>query len=528
MSQGRPVRLLEETSITSTRLASLTDHLERSQGVSSIDVESPVTGETLASVPASAPETISAVVEESRTAQREWERTPFGERAAILERFADLVVANRTELLDLIQLETGKARIHALQGILDVPSTCSYYVHNGPAVLADDRRQGAFPLITDAVVTKDPVGVVGVISPWNYPMMLSITDAIPALLAGNAVVCKPDERTPFAATALADLLEEAGLPAGVFQVVTGEGGTAGSALIDAVEYVAFTGGTETGRAVAERAGRNLIGCSLELGGKNPLLVLEDADVAQAARGAAAAAYTNAGQLCLAPERIYVAERQYEAFLQAFLEETRALTLGHAFDFGPDIGSLIDANHLERVDQFVTDAKSEGATVLTGGRPRPDIGPCWYEPTVLTDVDPTDRIACEETFGPVVSVTPVRDTAAAIERANDSPYGLNASVWTADRDRGRAIARQIECGTVCINDGFVAGWSATGTPMGGVGDSGLGRRQGPEGIDRFLEARTIATSRVGPFAFPSSLPPQLVVRALSGITAVQRRLRRLGR
>ena len=525
MSNTSSSALIANTSVTPRRLDELAGRVHVADAESSIAVRTPVTGETLASVPASTPADVSAAVARAREAQRAWEATSVSERAAVLERFGDLVTANRETLQDLVQLETGKARSHAFEELLDVPSTCSYYADITADVLADDRRRGAFPLVTDAVVTADPLGVVGVISPWNYPLTLSMTDAVPALMAGNAVVCKPDERTPFVALALADLLERAGVPPGVFQVVTGEGATVGPALIDEVDYVAFTGGTETGRTVAERAGRNLIGCSLELGGKNPLVVLDDADVHEAARGAAKAAFTNAGQLCLAPERIYVDERRYEAFLDALVEETRSLTLEHAFDYGPDVGSLIDEAHRDRVDEFVREAVDDGATVVTGGRDRPDVGPCWYEPTILTGVDHADRIACAETFGPVVTVTPVSDEAEAVERANDSPYGLNASVWTGDRERGRAVARRINCGTVCVNDGFVVGWSAIDAPMGGIGDSGLGRRHGPEGVSRFLATRTVATSRVGPFAFPSSVPMRWVASVARGVTTVRRRIRR---
>ncbi len=301
-----------------------------------------------------------------------------------------------------------------------------------PSILADADRSGAVPLASDATVTYDPVGVVGVISPWNYPLTLAMTDAIPALLAGNAVVCKPDERTPFIALALADLLAEAGLPDGLFQIVTGEE-TVGPALIDAVDYVAFTGGTETGRTVAERAGRNLIDCSLELGGKNPMVVLDDADPDGRSRRGQRCVHQRRTALSR-PERIYVDDRQYDEFVDAFVGATRRLELGLEFDYG-QVGSLIDGDHLEGVREHVESAVADGASLLSGGRARSDVGPFCYEPTILTDVDPDSRVACE-TFGPVVSVHPVSGIDEALERANDSEYGLNASVWTTDRERGR--------------------------------------------------------------------------------------------
>ncbi|AXR82631.1 succinic semialdehyde dehydrogenase [Natrarchaeobaculum sulfurireducens] len=525
MSRTTDPPVVGETCLSPGQLEVLTRHIKTTGDRSSIPVRTPITDDEIGSVPACTAEDVASAVDRARTAQTAWAATPVDERAAIVERLGDRVLKRRDQLLDIVQLETGKARHHALEEVLDVPLTCSYYATNGPELCADEPRSGAVPLAADATVTYEPVGVVGVISPWNYPLTLALTDAIPALLAGNAVVCKPDERTPFVALALAALFEEAGLPDGLFQIVTGEGSTVGPALIDRVDYVAFTGGTETGRLVAEGAGRNLIGCSLELGGKNPMVVLDDADLETAARGAVKGAFTNAGQLCLAPERIYVDERRYDAFLDAFVGATRNLRLGLEFDYGPDVGSLIDGDHLERVREHVEGAVDDGASLLTGGRARPDVGPFCYEPTILSDVAPDSRVVCEETFGPVVSVVPVADVDEAIERANETEYGLNGSVWTTDRERGRAVAREIDCGTVCVNDPYTVGWAAVDAPMGGFGDSGMGRRHGPEGIRRFLESRTVATSRIGPFDAPPGVSPGLFARFMLGLTTVQRRLER---
>ncbi|THE66505.1 succinate-semialdehyde dehydrogenase (NADP(+)) [Salinadaptatus halalkaliphilus] len=525
MSPQTTVGTLEDAGVSGDTLETLSARVRTTGNQDEITVRTPITDEPIGSVPACTATDVTTAVERARRAQSNWASRSVAERAAVIERFGDLVAEYREWLLDVVQLETGKARHHALEEVLDVPLTCSYYADEGPSMLADESRSGAIPLASDATVSYDPLGVVGVISPWNYPLTLAMTDTIPALLAGNAVVCKPDERTPFIALALADLLSEAGLPDGLFGIVTGEGATVGPALIDAVDYVAFTGGTETGRTVAEQAGRNLIGCSFELGGKNPMVVLEDADVETAARGAVKGAFTNAGQLCLAPERIYVHEARYEAFLEAFVGATRKIRLGHAFDYGPDVGSLIDGDHLETVREYVESAVDDGASVLSGGRARPDVGPFWYEPTILTDVEPDAKLACEETFGPVVTVHPVADTEEAIERANDSEYGLNASVWTTDRDRGREIAREIDCGTVCVNDPYTVGWAAIDAPMGGVGDSGLGRRHGPEGLRRYVDAKTIATSRIGPIDAPPGVSPRWFARIMAGTTALQRRLRK---
>ena len=495
------------------------------EGSETITVRAPATDEEIGTVPSCTPEDVEAAVERARRAGAAWAETPIEERADVLRRFGALALDRRSSLLDLIQLETAKARGDAAEEVLDIPLSCTYYAEEGPGIIAEERRQAGIPLATTARVTHDPVGVVGVISPWNFPLVLSMTDVIPALLAGNAVVLKPDEKTPFIALRMAALLEEAGLPPGVFQVVTGEGARLGGPLVDAVDYVAFTGSTETGRIVAERAGRNLIDCSLELGGKNPMIVLEDADIGETVRGAIQGCFTNAGQLCLSAERMYVHEAIYDEFLDAFVEAVAGMTVGTDLEYGVDMGSLIDEAQLERVEAHVADARERGATVHTGGTALPDVGPYCYAPTVLSDLPRDATAACEETFGPVVALHPVPDVETAIELANDSPYGLNASVWTGDRSRGLAVAREIECGGVGINDVYAAGWASLDSPMGGWKDSGVGRRQGPEGLLRYTESRTIATSRIGPLDTPPGVPERWWTRCLAGVTRVQRHLQK---
>ena len=531
-STDPPTAVGDAPTLAARRLDGLAERVARSRpatdddGVSDpIDVFAPATDERIGSVPACDAADVEAAVERARDAQERWAEVPAAERARIVERFGDLVADRREELLDLLQLETGKSRRTAVEELFDVPTGCAYVASEAPDALAEERRRGVAPGITTATVTREPVGVVGVISPWNYPLTLSMADAIPALAAGNAVVLKPDEKTPYGALLLSELLELAGLPDGLFQVVTGEGPTVGPPLIDAVDYVAFTGSTATGRTIAERAGRNLIGSSLELGGNNPLVVCGDADVDEAARGAVQACFSNAGQLCLSAERIYVVESAYDDFLDAFVRETEALTLGVGYDYDADLGSLVDADQLARVESHVADARERGATVETGGRARPDVAPYCYEPTILTGVDPDATLACEETFGPVAAVTPVPDADAAVAAANDSPYGLNASVWTADREHGAELAREIDCGTVNVNDAFLATWGAVDAPMGGFGDSGLGRRHGPEGIQRYTETRTVGVSRVGPLTFPERIPTDWFVRGAFGAMRVGRSVRR---
>ncbi len=513
--------VVAESRYTGQRLSELSAGVAV-EDAGSIPVTAPATGERIGAVPAGDAAAVERAARRAREAGAAWADRPADERAAVLDRFAGLVLDRRAELLDLLQLETGKSRSDALEELLDVALTADYYARTAPAATADERRRGAFRGVVTAAVTYDPVGVVGVISPWNYPLALSMTDLLPALAAGCPVVCKPDERTPFVALALAELLHEAGLPEEVLRIVTGEGGLVGPAVVDAADYVAFTGSTETGRAVAERAGRNLIGCSLELGGKNPMLVLDDADPERAARIAVEGAFANAGQLCLATERIYVAEPLFEAVRSALAARTRALELGTELAFGPDVGSLIGPDQLDRTERHVEDAVDRGATVLCGGRRRETAGPYVYEPTVLVDVPDDALLADEETFGPVVRIEPVPDVDAAVAAANDTDYGLNASVVTGDADRGRRVARRVDAGTVVVNDAYAAGWGSHDAPLGGRGDSGLGRRHGREGIERFLSARTVATSRIGP---PNRLPPSegLTARVLTGVVRLRRRL-----
>jgi succinate-semialdehyde dehydrogenase/glutarate-semialdehyde dehydrogenase len=427
------------------------------------------------------------------------------DRAAVLSRYHDAVLSHREELLDLMQLESGKARQDALEELLDVAMNARYYASEGPGMLTSERRRGALPLLTKTVEHRHPVGVVGVISPWNYPLTLAVSDALPALLAGNAVVLKPDEHTPFTALRAVELLRETGLPDDLFQVVTGRGPELGEPLISSVDFLQFTGSSEVGRIVAAQAGEHLIDCSLELGGKNPMLVLPDADVAKAAEGAVRGSFTTAGQLCISFERIYVHESVFDDFCEEFVERTRRLELGSAYDYGPDVGSMLSAEQIDKTERHVEDALSTGATLLTGGRRRPDLGPHFFEPTILTDVPESATLSDEETFGPVTAVYPVASTDEAVARANDSDYGLNAAVWTEDTAVGESVARRIDCGTVNVNEAYAATWASIDAPMGGMDDSGLGRRHGEHGLTKFTESQTVSTQRVVPFATPRRVP-----------------------
>lgn len=453
----------------------------------------PFTGAPLAAFPVSSVEDVARAVDRARAAQPAWAARSVRERAAVLRRFGELVLARQSDGLDLIQMESGKSRRSAFEEVADVAILTRHYARRGPRYLADRRAPGMLPVLTGTRVHRRPVGVVGVIAPWNYPLTLAFAEAVPALVAGNAVVLKPDPQTTLTALWGAELLEEAGLPADLFLVVAG-GGDVGAAVTDHVDHIAFTGSTATGRKVAARAGERLIGATLELGGKNPLYVAADADVRAAARGAVRACFSNSGQLCVSIERIVLHEDVADAFLDEFVPLVREMRLGAGLDYSADMGSLTSQAQLDRVVAHVEDAIARGARVLAGGVHRADIGPWFYAPTVLDDVPDDAACAREETFGPVVSVRRVASDDEAVRVMNDSEFGLNASVWTRDVARGRRIAARVEAGTVNVNDGYSAAWGSVGAPMGGFKASGLGRRHGREGIEALTEAQTISVQR----------------------------------
>jgi succinate-semialdehyde dehydrogenase/glutarate-semialdehyde dehydrogenase len=447
----------------------------------------------------------------------------MGERAAIFLRFHDLVLARQQRLLDLIQLESGKARRHAFEEVADTAIVSRHYARRAAGYLRPRRRQGLFPVFSQAVEARHPKGVVGIVAPWNYPLSMSITDAIPALLAGNAVVLRPDNQSALTALTAVALLDEAGLPDGLLQVVLGDGLTVGSAVLDNADYVCFTGSTSTGRTVAGNAGRRLVGASLELGGKNAMYVADDADIARAVDGAVQACFSSAGQLCVSIERLYLHQSIADEFLEAFVVATRSMRLSADLRYGADMGSLGSAAQLERVRAHVEDARSKGAVILVGGRARPEIGPYFYEPTILSEV--TAAMACrdDETFGPVVCVYRVDCDDEAILRANDSDFGLNASVWTRDVARGRRIAQWIKAGTVNINDGYAAAWGSVGASMGGMKSSGVARRHGIEGITKFTEPQNVTAQHLVGAAAPFGLSDERWARTLTAVLSAMRRI-----
>lgn len=506
-------------------LARLTSRVFRSEaGTETVTAYAPYDSREIATIGASSATDVADAVAAARRGAAAWRDRDFRERARIMLRFHDLFLAEQDKLIDLIQWEMGKARFTAWQEILQVANITRHYARVGHKYLAPSSVRGAIPGLTKVAETRVPKGVVGIISPWNYPFYLGVGDAVPALLAGNGVVSKADSQTALTVLFARELMGRAGLPTDLWQIVVGAGSVVGTALIDEVDYIGFTGSTATGRIVAEQAGRRLIGASLELGGKNPLIVRKDADIVKAAEGAVSSSFANTGQMCIHTERVLVHADVYDAFRAEIVKATQALRLGQTFDYTVDIGSLASPAQLAIVAEHVEDARAAGARVLTGGRARPDLGPLMYEPTILEGVDASMTVCHTETFGPVISLYPFSSDAEAVELANEGSYGLSASIWSKDVHTAKLMAARIRSGSVNINDGAAAAAGSIEAPMGGMGDSGLGRRHGAEGIRKYTEAQTVAEQRLMPLGPPASMTLDKFVNLTNGQLKLLRKLR----
>ncbi len=457
-----------------------------------IAVENPASGESIASVPDLGATEVQAIAEAARAAQPAWEALGYEGRAEILMAARGWLVANGERVVETLCGETGRPADEVQLTDLGYGiSALEFWARTASTYLADEQVDTASPSVRGGrklELRYAPVGLVGVIGPWNFPLTNSFGDCIPALAAGNAVILKPSEITPLTSLLMAEMMSAAGAPDGVFSVATGAA-AAGAALVDEVDYIMFTGSIATGKKVMARAAETLTPVSLELGGKDPMIVLADADLERAANAAVAYGLNNAGQVCISVERIYVEEPVHDEFVAMLTERVGALRQGPPGPIGTvDVGAIIFPPQIELIEEHVADAVNRGAKLVTGGKRGPGPGR-FYEPTVLTGVDHSMRCMREETFGPTLPVMAVADAEEAVELANDGPYGLQASVWTRDVARGRDLARRVESGSVCVNDAQV-NYAALELPMGGWKQSGLGSRHGAEGIRKFTRRQSV--------------------------------------
>ena len=462
----------------------------------SIIVRNPASLETIAELPVASPAEVRQAVERARKAQLTWSQTSMAERSRIYYRLRDVLLDEGEKLADILTAETGRPRSEVYGNeLFYLCDAIGVWAKRSPRFLSPEKIRPNFPLVKlkKVISTYAPRGVIGIISPWNFPLTMTLGEALPALMAGNAVVMKPSELTPLSAIFGVEIAARAGLPENLLQVVVGDGET-GEALVDCADMISFTGGVETGKKVMRRAAERLIPVSLELGGKDPMIVLKDADLDRAAGACVWGALMNSGQICTSIERVYVEAPIFQSFIEKVVARVRTVRQGTS-ENDVDIGCMTSEEQLKTVTTQVDQAVAQGAKALTGGRRNPALTGFYYEPTVLIDVDHSMSIMTEETFGPIIPIVKVSDAHEALRLANDSRYGLSASVFTRDASMGQRLAEEMQSGSVCVNDSLVT-FIVADAPMGGCKDSGFGYRHGAEGIRKFCQQKTIVTDTFG--------------------------------
>ena len=459
-----------------------------------LSLSSPATLEELGEIEVQNAADAAAAVERARKAQIDWSALSVGERSRYLLRTLQVLLDRQDEVIDTVIKETGKARTEALQmEVYAVGDALNFYAKNAESILRTEKRKlhGMLRFMKRLRVVYRPLGVVAVISPWNGPFVLAMNPCLQALVSGNAVILKPSEVTPFSGLLAADIFTEAGLPEGLFQVLTGDGETGAALCRAGVDKVAFTGSVATGRKVAVSCAEQLIPCTLELGGKDAMIVCDDINLDTAAAGAVGGAFMNTGQYCCGTERVYVMDSVADEFTDKVVERVSALRQGAEGEF--DVGAIFWPKQLEIIESHVQDAVERGARVLAGGRRNPDLQGLFYEPTVLVDVDHEMRIMREETFGPVLPIMRVADEEEALALANDSEYGLGGNVWTRDSAKGIRLAERMQTGSVCVND-MTMTYGVQEAPFGGLKASGVGQVNGETGLRGYCHAEPIIVDR----------------------------------
>jgi acyl-CoA reductase-like NAD-dependent aldehyde dehydrogenase len=461
-----------------------------------IIVRSPATLQQIAELPVASTADVAAAVERGRRVQAIWRQTTFAERANLLYRLRDLLLDEGEKLADILTAETGRPRAEVYGSeLFYLCDAIGSWAKKSADYLSPERIKPHFPLLKfkKVISTYAPRGVIGIISPWNFPLTMTLGEALPALMAGNAVIIKPSELTPLSARFGAEIATKAGFPENLLQVVLGYG-AAGEALIDHADMISFTGSVETGKQVMRKAAERLVPLSLELGGKDPMIVLKDADLDRAAGACVWGALMNCGQICTSIERVYVEAPVYGSFVDKVVERVRAIRQGPSED-EIDIGAMTSAQQLQKVAAQVDEALTKGARALTGGRRKPDLPGHYYEPTVLVDVDHSMSVMSEETFGPIIPIVKVRDAEEALRMANDSRFGLSGSIFSRDKNTAWRLADRLQSGSVSINDTLVS-FIVADAPMGGCKESGYGYRHGAEGIRKYCQQKTIVVDRFG--------------------------------
>jgi succinate-semialdehyde dehydrogenase/glutarate-semialdehyde dehydrogenase len=452
----------------------------------------PATGEVLAHFERTPASILPEIVSHARIVQSVWGELSVRDRCARLRMLRDRIMASRNELAEAVVRESGKPRVEALFADVFVAlDSAEYWSRNAVEALRTRRvpHHSTAAKAKRGYLAYDPLGIIAIISSWNYPLAIPLSQIIPAVAAGNAVVCKTSDFTPQCGVLIEKLFIDAGFPRDLVKIVQG-GGEVGQALIDsAPDKVLFTGSVATGRRVAEACAKRLIPSVLELGGKDAMIVLADADLEVASSAAVWGSYTNCGQVCLSVERLFVEQGAAEKFIALCVEKTKKLHIGPGSDSATDVGPLIRPQHVRRMIDLLDDAVSRGANVLCGGSARPDLGPNFFEPTVIAGVDSSMKLFQEETFGPILAIRVVKDAKEAIAQANDSPFALAASIWTREKSRGMAIASELRAGAVMVNDA-ISYFGIAEAPHGGCGASGWGRTHGKAGLLEMVHMKYI--------------------------------------